>query len=71
MELTLLITGITAFVYAKVSKLMNKKKIFENKTVFSAWNASFALIAGILIIYILRKQQYKLVHKISQMDLKN
>lgn len=52
MELTLLITGITAFVYAKVSKLMNKKKIFENKTVFSAWNASFALIAGILIIYI-------------------
>lgn len=52
MELTLLITGIIAFVYAKVSKLMNKKKIFENKTVFSVWNASFALIAGILIIYI-------------------
>lgn len=53
MELTLLITGIIAFIFAKVSKKLKKKNIFGNKTAFAIWNTLFALIGGGLIIYIL------------------
>ena len=52
MELTLLITGIIAFIFAKVSKVMKKKSIWSNKIFFGIWNALFALIGGGLIIYI-------------------
>lgn len=53
MELTLLITGIIAFIFAKTSKILNKKNKFENLTLFSIWNSSFALITGALVLYIL------------------
>lgn len=53
MELTLFITGIIAFAFAKISKLLKKKNILTKDNIFPLWNASFAIIAGILIIYIL------------------
>ena len=53
MEITLLITGIIAFIFAKISKYTKKKNILFKEKFFPVWNASFALIAGGLIIYIL------------------
>lgn len=53
MELKLLIIGIVAFIFAKLSKLLKKKNIFENKKIFIIWNTSFALIAGYLVYYLL------------------
>ncbi len=53
MELTLLITGIIALIFAKTSKALNKKKKLETITLFSIWNSAFALIAGALVLYIL------------------
>lgn len=53
MELTLFITGIIAFVFAKTSKFLKKKNILIKDNIFPLWNASFAVIAGTLVIYIL------------------
>ena len=53
MEQHLLITAIVAFIFDKLSKYFIKKKYLINKNVFALWNSSFALIAGILVFYIL------------------
>ena len=53
MELRLLIIGIIAFVYAKGTKCLKKKNIFDNKKFFIAWNCAFALIAGGMVYYLM------------------
>jgi signal peptidase I len=53
MELRLLIIGIIAFVYAKLSKYLKNKKVFTNKKIFMAWCAIFALLAGWMIYFLL------------------
>ncbi len=53
MEEKLLIIGIVAFIFAKASSYLNKKKVFEKKTPFVLWNTLFALIAGGMVYYLL------------------
>lgn len=53
MEHKLLIIGIVAFIFAKLSKYLKKKNIFKTKKIFILWNAAFTLIAGGLVYYIL------------------
>jgi len=53
MELRLLIIGIIAFAFAKLTKYLKRKKTFENKKIFIIWNAAFALIAGGMLYYLL------------------
>jgi len=53
MELRLLIIGTIAFIFAKATKQLKKKKIFDNKKIFIAWNCAFALIAGGMVYYLL------------------
>ena len=53
MEQHLFITAVIAFVFDRVSKYLIKKNLFQNKNIFALWNASFALIAGCLVFYLL------------------
>jgi signal peptidase I len=53
MELRLLIIGTIAFIFAKTAKYFKKRKLFQNKKIFIAFNVLFALIAGGMIYYIL------------------
>ncbi len=53
MEQHLFITAIIAFVFDRISKYCIKRNYFENNLIFAFWNVSFALIAGILVFYIL------------------
>ena len=52
MEQTLLITGIIAFVFAKLSKYWDKNKKLEGEKVFKIWAFSGIIIAGLLAMYI-------------------
>ena len=53
MELRLLIIGIIAFIFAKLSKYLKKKDFFKNKKVLIAFNGAFALLAGGMVYYLL------------------
>ncbi|MDR0953668.1 MAG: signal peptidase I [Elusimicrobiota bacterium] len=53
MEEKLLIIGIIAFIFAKISIFLKKKNIFDKTAVFAVWNTAFALIGGALVFYIL------------------
>ncbi len=53
MEQHLFITAVVAFAFDRISKYFIKKNHFENNFKFALWNSSFALIAGILVFYIL------------------
>ena len=52
MEQTLLITGIIAFIFAKLSKYWDKNKKLEGEKVFKIWAFSGITIAGLLALYI-------------------
>ena len=62
MELRLLIVGIIAFIYAKLSKVLKKKKIFENKKIFAVWSAVFALLAGFMVYFLLNFMAQNGIH---------
>jgi len=53
MELRLLIIGIIAFIFAKLSKYFKKKNLFKNKKILTGFNLAFALIAGGMVYYML------------------
>ena len=53
MEQHLFVTAVAAFVFDRISKYLIKKKYFDNKKWFKFWNISFAVIAGILVYYVL------------------
>ena len=52
MEQTLLITGIIAFIFAKLSKYLKNKNKLENKTIFKIWAFGGIALAGTLALYI-------------------
>jgi len=52
MEQTLFITGIFAFVFAKLSLYLNKKNKFENKNILKIWAFGGIVLAGVLAYYI-------------------
>ncbi|MBQ4493346.1 MAG: signal peptidase I [Elusimicrobiaceae bacterium] len=52
MEQTLFITGIFAFIFAKLSIYLNKKNKLENKNIFKIWAFGGIILAGILAYYI-------------------
>ncbi|MDR1684013.1 MAG: signal peptidase I, partial [Elusimicrobiota bacterium] len=52
MELRLLIVGAAAFIYAKLAKYLKKKKLLENKNIFAAFSAAFALLAAFMFYYL-------------------
>ncbi len=52
MEQTLFITGIFAFIFAKISKYLNNKKKLENKNNLKIWAFAGIVLAGILAYYI-------------------
>jgi len=52
MEQTLLITGIIAFIFAKLSKYLDKKKKLENTNVLKIWSFFAIALAGGLAGYI-------------------
>lgn len=53
MEEKLLIAGIVAFIFAKISKYLKKKGFLSKKSYFAIWNGAFALTTGALIFYVL------------------
>lgn len=53
MEQHLFITAVVAFLFDRISKYCIKKNRFENNSIFAFWNAIFAVIAGVLVFYIL------------------
>ena len=52
MEQTLLITGIIAFIFAKLSKYLDKKKKLENTNILKIWAFFGIALAGGLAGYI-------------------
>ncbi len=52
MEQTLFITGIIAFIFAKLSKYLQKKQKLETKNILKIWSFSGIVLAGLLAIYI-------------------
>lgn len=52
MEQTLLITGIIAFIFAKLSKYLKNKNKLENKNTFKIWAFGGIALAGTLALYI-------------------
>ena len=53
MEQHLFITAVVSFAFDRISKYCIKKNYFQKNNLFAVWNALFALIAGILVFYIL------------------
>ncbi len=52
MEQTLFITGIFAFIFAKLSLYLNKKNKFKNKKILKVWAFGGIVLAGVLAYYI-------------------